>query len=148
MPKNISLFFLGLSGLLIGFGLYTFIYAKGFSYFSNDPKACMNCHIMREHYDSWNKSSHRGITTCNSCHEPQEFYLKYFYKAENGFMHALKFTTGDFKEPLKIRPHNFKMSMKACLNCHGHLFHDPVHQENLKEARSCVHCHRDIGHIH
>lgn len=30
-------------GLIIGHGLFTFVYAKGFSYFSDDPAACKNC---------------------------------------------------------------------------------------------------------
>lgn len=148
MQKWISILFLCLAGTVIGLGFFTFYYAKGYSYFSNDPKACMNCHIMSTHYDSWRKSSHAAVTTCNSCHEPQEFYLKYFYKAENGFSHALKFTTGNFKEPIQIRQHNFDISMKACLHCHSNIFHNETHHKDLLEGRSCVKCHQDIGHVH
>ena len=32
-----------LVGLTIGIGGYTFVYAKGYSYLSNDPQACANC---------------------------------------------------------------------------------------------------------
>ena len=39
-------------GVLIGLSAFTFVYAEGFSYFSNDPNACMNCHIMREQFRS------------------------------------------------------------------------------------------------
>jgi cytochrome c nitrite reductase small subunit len=35
-------------GLAVGVGLYTFWYGKGYSYMSNDPAACANCHIMNE----------------------------------------------------------------------------------------------------
>ena len=38
-------------GVLLGLGLFTFIYAEGFSYFTTDPKACANCHIMNPEYD-------------------------------------------------------------------------------------------------
>jgi cytochrome c nitrite reductase small subunit len=38
-------------GLLVGLGLYTFVYAKGASYLTNDPAACVNCHVMNEQYD-------------------------------------------------------------------------------------------------
>ena len=41
-----------LAGALIGLGAYTFVYAKGYSYLTNDPRACANCHIMRDHYDA------------------------------------------------------------------------------------------------
>ena len=48
-------------GICTGFGTYTFTYAQGFSYFSNDPRACMNCHIMREQFDGWQKAPHHAV---------------------------------------------------------------------------------------
>ncbi|HYP29673.1 MAG TPA: NapC/NirT family cytochrome c [Blastocatellia bacterium] len=57
-------------GLAAGVGGYTFIYAKGYSYLTNDPAACANCHIMQDHYDGWIKSSHRSVAACNDCHTP------------------------------------------------------------------------------
>jgi len=36
-----------LAGLVIGLGSYTFIYAKGDSYLTNNPVACTNCHVMQ-----------------------------------------------------------------------------------------------------
>jgi nitrate/TMAO reductase-like tetraheme cytochrome c subunit len=33
-------------GLVVGVGAYTFIYAKGGSYLTDNPAACANCHIM------------------------------------------------------------------------------------------------------
>ncbi len=38
-----------IAGAAIGLGLYTFVYARGASYLGNDPGACANCHVMREH---------------------------------------------------------------------------------------------------
>ena len=55
-------------GLAIGIGAYTFVYAKGGSYLTNDPAACANCHIMDEHYAAWQKSSHHAVAGCNDCH--------------------------------------------------------------------------------
>jgi hypothetical protein len=34
-------------GIFVGIGGYTFRYAEGLSYFSTDPAACANCHIMQ-----------------------------------------------------------------------------------------------------
>jgi cytochrome c nitrite reductase small subunit len=31
-------------GLAVGLGAYTFVYARGYAYLSNDPAACANCH--------------------------------------------------------------------------------------------------------
>ena len=59
-------------GLLIGIGAgvgsYTFIYAKGYSYLTNDPAACANCHVMNDYYAAWLKGPHRSVAACNDCH--------------------------------------------------------------------------------
>ena len=65
-------------GLAAGIGLYTFRYAEGLSYFSTEPAACMNCHIMRPQYDSWLKSSHHDVATCIDCHLPHTLFAKYW----------------------------------------------------------------------
>src|SRR5687767_10264014 len=106
-------------GAAVGVGGYTFIYAKGGSYMTNDPRACANCHVMREHYDAWVKSSHRSVATCNDCHTPPGLVPKYSTKASNGFWHSYAFTTGDFPEPLRIKPHNRQIAESACRNCHA-----------------------------
>ena len=70
-----------LLGAAVGIGGYTFVYARGYSYLIDDPQACMNCHVMREQFDGWLKSSHRSVATCNSCHrtiDPPGFALESF----------------------------------------------------------------------
>ena len=56
-----------LGGVVGGLGLFTFDYGEGLSYFSRDPTACTNCHIMQPYYDSWQKASHH---TLQNFHEP------------------------------------------------------------------------------
>lgn len=53
--------------MAVGLGAYTFIYAKGYSYLTNDPAACANCHVMQAQYDGWMKSSHHSVATGNDC---------------------------------------------------------------------------------
>ena len=57
-------------GAVIGLGAYTFIFAKGFSYFGTDPKNCANCHAMNEQYDAWmpraTTATCRTTTSCTS----------------------------------------------------------------------------------
>jgi cytochrome c nitrite reductase small subunit len=67
-------------GLVIGVGGYTFLYAKGSSYLTDNPAACANCHIMRAHFDGWITSSHRAVAVCNDCHTPAGFAAKYATK--------------------------------------------------------------------
>src|SRR5687767_5628206 len=105
-------------GLAFGLGVYTFHYAKGSSYFTDDPRACMNCHVMKEQYDGWSRSSHRTAATCNGCHAPQGFVAKYVSKADNGFWHSFAFTTGRFKDHIRIKPRNMKIVEQSCRHCH------------------------------
>jgi cytochrome c nitrite reductase small subunit len=88
-----------LVGVAGGLGLYTFVYAKGYSYITNDPAACANCHVMNDQYDGWLKSSHRAVAVCNDCHVPHDLVGKYKTKGENGFWHSYYFTTQSFAEP-------------------------------------------------
>jgi len=142
------LIFAALIGLILGLGSYTFIYGQGYAYFKDDPKACVNCHIMSDQYESWLKGSHKNVTTCNSCHTPEGLFAKYFNKAENGFSHSWKFTLHAYKDPIFIRQHNFNIAMNSCLKCHGTLMENTSHMKNLTEGRSCIQCHRNAGHSH
>ena len=60
----------GVLGAALGLGAYTFAYARGWAYMTDDPQACNNCHVMNEQYDGWIKSSHRSVAVCNDCHVP------------------------------------------------------------------------------
>ncbi len=135
-------------GVLLGVGLYTFRYAEGLSYLSNDPKTCMNCHIMREHYDSWIRSSHRMAATCNDCHVPHAFPDKYLVKLKNGWNHSRAFTLQGFPEPIRIRPSNLVVLQHNCIQCHAVAVQDIAsHRDvNLGQAR-CTACHRSVGHM-
>ena len=106
-------------GAALGLGGFTFVYAKGASYLSTDPAVCANCHIMREHFDAWQRSSHRGAVGCADCHMPHNVLGKYAAKASNGFWHSLAFTTGQFPDPLQIKPHNRAITEGACRECHA-----------------------------
>ena len=81
---------------LIGVGAFTFHYGEGLSYFSTNPEACANCHIMRPQLDSYRKSSHHAAATCVDCHLPRSFLSKYLAKAENGWNHSTAFTLQNF----------------------------------------------------
>lgn len=136
-----------MAGILLGIGAYTFHYAEGFSYFSTDPRACMNCHIMKPQFDSWQKASHHGVAVCVDCHLPHGFVKKYIAKADNGYRHSKGFTLQDFKEPIQLNPRSSKILQDNCLRCHGPLVHGLAPGGGKRsESLSCVHCHRDAGH--
>lgn len=141
-----------LVGILVGAGAFTFGYGEGASYLSNDPKTCMNCHVMQEHFDSWQQSSHRHVAVCNDCHLPHDFVGKWVSKADNGFFHSVAFTLQDYHDPIQIKPRNKIITQNACIDCHEDFVHAllPVetHAEDVKknDVLSCVHCHSAVGH--
>ncbi len=137
-----------LVGAAIGIGCYTFVYARGASYLTDDPAACANCHIMREQFDGWTRSSHRAAAVCNDCHTPSGLVPKYVTKAQNGFWHSYYFTLGGFHEPIRITARNLDVTEQACRKCHAEITHaiDPAPQTSSR--LSCVSCHRNVGHLH
>jgi len=135
-------------GLALGVGAYTFIYAKGASYFTDDPQACTNCHVMQEQYDGWIKSSHRSVATCNDCHTPAGFIGKYTTKAQNGFWHSFYFTVGNYPDPIQITKRNRRVTEDACRKCHAHIVEPSEGHDPEGNRTSCTRCHRNVGHLH
>jgi cytochrome c nitrite reductase small subunit len=134
-------------GILLGLAGFTFRYAEGLSYFSTDPRACANCHIMNRQYDGWQKASHHGVATCADCHLPHTFFAKYLAKASNGWHHSKGFTMQDFEEPIRIKPANSDILQKNCLYCHEDMVHELVTgARSDRDAVECVHCHASVGH--
>jgi cytochrome c nitrite reductase small subunit len=133
-------------GMLIGLGGYTFLYARGASYLTDNPAACANCHIMQGQYDGWIKASHRRAAVCNDCHTPPGVLAKYTAKASNGFWHSFAFTTGRFPEPISIGARNRAITEQACRNCHRAIVEaiEGPHREGAK--LSCIRCHGEVGH--
>jgi len=135
-------------GVIVGLGGFTVHYAEGLSYLGNDPRACANCHVMRDHYDSWVKGSHHHVATCNDCHLPHGFLEKYAAKVRNGWNHSRAFTLQNFPEPIRITPANLVELQHNCIRCHrdmagliaGHV------DAELGSAR-CTDCHRSAGHF-
>lgn len=135
-----------MAGMLVGLALFTFDYAEGTSYLSNDPRACVNCHIMREHYDGWQKASHHAAATCNDCHVPQDFFGKYYIKAEHGYRHSKGFTFQDFHEPIQIKESSLLVVETNCVRCHEGVVRELVGRGVGDRPGDCVHCHSSVGH--
>ncbi len=142
-----ALILCGLVGVLFGAGGYTAYYGEAFSYLSDDPRACVNCHVMRQHYDGWQKASHHAVATCNDCHLPREFVPRYLTKAENGFWHSKGFTLQDFHEPIRIRPGNARVLRDNCIRCHQEMVSEILaHGSRDSDRLDCVRCHDRVGH--
>lgn len=142
-----------LLGVLLGLGAYTFVYARGYSYITNNPGACANCHVMQDHFDAWTRSSHRVVATCNDCHTPPGHFEKYVVKARNGFWHSFYFTAGTYPDPIRMTARNQNVTERACRGCHAPMTDalEPLAAHAAtgggQAGLSCIRCHNDVGHI-
>ena len=130
-------------GIAVGIGAYTFAYAKGWSYLTDDPAACANCHVMREQFDGWLKSSHRAVAGCN-------FIGKYLTKASNGFWHSFFFTTGGYEDNIQIRPKSRVITEQACRTCHSEIVDaiEATHPASGGGQIACLQSHESVVHLH
>jgi len=135
-------------GVLVGLVAMTLHISRATSYLTEDPSACVNCHIMAPQYASWEKGSHGRVATCNDCHVPQDLMRKYAYKAYDGTRHAFMFT---FRmEPQVIRMHSTgeRVVQENCVRCHGEMMETSlaVAGSAHTQERRCWDCHRGVPH--
>lgn len=135
-----------LIGVALGAGGFTFAYGRGWSYITNDPAACANCHVMRGQFDAWQRGDHRHAAVCNDCHVPHDPVGKYYTKARNGFWHSYWFTTGGFHEPIMITDASRRVTERRCRECHADLVRAIDGAHAGETARACTSCHRQVGH--
>ena len=139
-------------GVSVGIAAFTFDYAEGTSYLSDDPRACINCHVMQEQYDGWRHGSHHSVATCNDCHVPHDSVVRKFaVKGEHGYRHSKGFTFDDFHEPIRITPGSREVVIENCRRCHDAVAGDTsvVAHEGDGEGvvgADCLHCHSRVGH--
>lgn len=138
---------------MVGLGFFMAKEAKVLSYMSDDPQACVNCHVMTPVYNSWMHSSHREWAKCNDCHVPHNNIAnKYFFKAKDGLFHASVFTARAEPDVMFMREESQEVVQDNCLRCHvqqvtqvkydGYL---EDHHENRTE-RKCWSCHKEVPH--
>ena len=132
-----------LFGSFAGTVAYTMHYSRATSYLSDDPKACINCHVMNEQYDAWLKSSHHARATCNDCHVPHEsVFAKYYVKAEHGYRHSKRFTFMNFHEPIRANEASREVVVANCVRCHDAMTREIRHGGDV----DCLHCHESVAH--
>jgi cytochrome c nitrite reductase small subunit len=135
-----------LIGAALGLGAFTFIYGEGAAYLSDDPRACVNCHIMSEQFASWGQSSHSRVAVCNDCHLPNPAVPRWATKADNGMFHSVAFTFDRFHEPIRIKPRNRRVVQRNCVACHLDMVHELLPTTVTGDAIQCYQCHVDVGH--
>lgn len=142
-----------LMGVIIGLGLYLIRLSNASAYLSDDPQACVNCHIMTPQYLTWTHSSHREVAHCNDCHVPHDnVFNKYYFKAKDGLNHAAKFTLRAEPEVIRAVDASIKVIQNNCVRCHLDQVTDAKmasmvnkHTEN-RTSRLCWDCHKEVPH--
>jgi len=139
-------------GLTLGIGGVVFYQSRAWSYMEDDPKACINCHIMIPQYSTWQHSSHSRVATCNDCHVPHtSLAAKYYFKAKDGLRHSTLFTLRLEQEVIRITEPSVAVVQQNCLRCHGMLNEGVstskvVLPEGHGEGHLCWECHREVPH--
>lgn len=140
-------------GIIVGLGFFMAKEASLVSYMSNDPQACVNCHVMTPMYNSWMHSSHREYANCNDCHVPHNNVAnKYFFKAKDGLFHASVFTARMEPEVMFMREASQEVVQDNCIRCHVQQVTQVKytgwlddHTESRTD-RKCWECHQEIPH--
>ncbi|PKL83928.1 MAG: cytochrome c nitrite reductase small subunit [Ignavibacteriae bacterium HGW-Ignavibacteriae-3] len=140
-------------GIFVGLGFYVLYISNAISYLSDDPKTCINCHVMIPQYATWERGSHgRGIT-CNDCHVPQNNIIsKYLFKANDGLRHATYFTMRWEPQVIRIKDAGKRAVQDNCIRCHTNLIHPlalrSINNKSVEDQteRYCWDCHRETPH--
>ena len=152
-PSNWIFYVNLLFAFFVGIFVYGLYVSNAVSYLSDDPKTCVNCHVMRSEFASWQHSSHREVAVCNDCHVPHNnVFNKYFFKAKDGLRHASMFTLR--MEPQVIRMHEAgqEVVQANCQGCHQNVNRDvgllnvSLEDKQHGEGKLCWDCHREVPH--
>ncbi len=142
-----------LLGILVGLFIFMFKISNAGSYLSDEPKTCINCHVMEPQYATWFHSSHRENASCNDCHVPHNNAVsKYFFKAKDGMRHATVFTMRNEPQVMKIKHAGVDVVQKNCKRCHSFVNESvttlAVNGKNYThgEGKLCWGCHREVPH--
>ena len=108
-----------LAGICCGLALWVTVISEAASYLSDSPQTCVNCHVMRSAYASWEHSSHREVATCNDCHVPHgNFFKSWAFKARDGLWHATVFTFRWEPQVIQLSLRAIPVVQENCRRCH------------------------------
>ena len=152
-PREWQLPVVFLLGVIVGLGCLVVYISNAFSYLSDEPQACINCHVMASEYATWQRGSHGRVTVCNDCHVPHDNIVKkYVFKAKDGLRHATYFTMRWEPQVMMMQDAGIEVVQQNCLRCHGNLL-DEVSagtvdgaNPHANEGLLCWQCHRQTPH--
>ena len=142
-----------LLGAITALAIYMIKVANVTSYLTDDPRACINCHVMTTEYITWNHSAHREVANCNDCHVPHDNVLKkYAFKAKDGLYHATIYALRAEPQAIVMHEAGQKVVQNNCIRCHFDQVTDAKSVSwvdshlNDRLDRTCWECHRETPH--
>jgi cytochrome c nitrite reductase small subunit len=147
-PRSWNLVVLLACGVLVGLMGMTLHISRATSYLTDNPAACVNCHIMAPQYASWQHSSHGRFTTCNDCHVPQDFVRKYAFKAYDGTRHSFMFTFKLEPDVIVMHAPGIRVVQENCVRCHSDFMESTMAMSGTAHGQGhvCWDCHREVPH--
>jgi len=141
----------GATGSAFGLGLLFLVLFNAPSYLTDDPKVCINCHVMVPEYASWERGSHREVAHCVDCHIPHEnFARKWAFKGASGAKDTFVFLTRGEDQVITLTNTSKRIIQDNCLRCHerqtGHLGLFNAMGLDGSSGRWCADCHRETAH--
>jgi len=158
MEKKNVMKYVSILSVLAAVGMFAYVVnaSNMFSYLSEDPKVCINCHTMNTEYATWQHSSHRERATCVDCHLPRESLVdKIFSKSRDGLNHSFAMTFRTYEgQNIRISDDAKRRIQSNCISCHREIVSQitansklyKTKGENGKIDRICWSCHRDVPH--
>lgn len=142
-----------LLGTLTGVALVIVRVSNAVSYLSDQPRTCINCHVMAPQYATWQHSSHTRVATCNDCHVPQDnVFRTYAFKAMDGMRHAYVFTFRLEPQVIAIKDAGKAAVQENCIRCHlsltDRIAAGRVTLDDAQHGKGvlCWDCHRETPH--
>jgi len=152
-PTNWLFYVNTLIAFFVGIFIYALYVSNAVSYLSDNPETCVNCHVMRSEFASWQHSSHKEVAVCNDCHVPHNNVVnKYLFKAKDGLRHATMFTFHLEPQVIKMHEAGQAVVQKNCQNCHETLNAQVgllaigLEEKEHGQGKLCWDCHREVPH--
>lgn len=134
-------------GVLAGLALTVGKVSRATSYLSDAPETCVNCHVMRPHYASWQRSSHANVATCNDCHVPHQTpFHAYAFKARDGLYHSAIFTARLEPQVIRLSSGAIPVVEENCRRCHERTIGEVSICTHERGDLRCWDCHREVPH--
>lgn len=143
LPRGVQVGVYGLVGVAAGLALLLARITNATSYLSDEPDACINCHVMTDAFASWQRGSHGRVAVCVDCHVPhRNIVAKYAYKAQDGMKHSYVFTVGGAPQVLELSERAVPVVQDNCVRCHA----DRLLMVRLASSleRRCWDCHQGM----